>query len=372
MRIVFWQNCLSPHQLPYITRLMDDSRVDSVVVVAGEAVSAGREKMGWTIGDYPSLDRCEVYLAPMPQTIDYLFSSRQDNTWHLFSGITAFPFVFSALLHSLRYTLRRGLIMELPNTFAHGRRNAKPLWLHRLRYMLGDRKYAAGFTKIFAMGQRAVDYYQGLCSSWQVYPFIYCVSNGQEVLTDQPVDGAKFAFVGSLTPRKSPLTILEATSFCVNKSLIGEVALAGEGIERRRLESFITKENLKGVNLLGTVSNTQIPHILSQSDILILPSLHDGWGAVVNEALSNGCYVLCSDQCGAKELLANPAMGKIFKAGDAHQLAKLMETCCQEIDSIRKGRQVRRQWASRSISGEVVAHYMVDCLTDVSARQPWK
>ena len=33
MRIVFWQNCLSPHQLPYIVHLMDDKRVDEVVVV---------------------------------------------------------------------------------------------------------------------------------------------------------------------------------------------------------------------------------------------------------------------------------------------------------------------------------------------------
>ena len=372
MRIVFWQNCLSPHQLPYITHLLDDPRVDSVVVVAGEAVSASRAKMGWSVGDYPGLDRCEVYLSPMPQTIDHLLSARQKDTWHLFTGISAFPFVFSVLLRSLRYTLRRGLILELPNTFAHGRRNAKPLWLHRLRYMLGDRKYETSFTKVFAMGQRAVDYYRGLCSSWQVYPFIYCVGNGQEVLTGQPAGAAKFAFVGSLTPRKSPLTILEAASLCVNKSLMGGVTLVGEGIERERLESFVTKENLEDVNLLGTVPNMEIPQILSQSDILILPSLHDGWGAVVNEALNSGCYVLCSDQCGAKELLTDPNRGRVFKAGDAQQLARLMETCCQELDAIRKGRSARLQWANRSISGAVVARYMVDCLADVPANQPWR
>ena len=34
MRIVFWQNCISPHQMPFITRLADDPRVDEVVVVA--------------------------------------------------------------------------------------------------------------------------------------------------------------------------------------------------------------------------------------------------------------------------------------------------------------------------------------------------
>ena len=198
------------------------------------------------------------------------------------------------------------------------------------------------------------------------------MGNGQEVLTEQSVGGAKFAFVGSLTPRKSPLTILEAASLCVNKSLMGGVTLVGEGIERERLESFVTKENLEDVNLLGTVPNMEIPQILSQSDILILPSQHDGWGAVVNEALNSGCYVLCSDQCGAKELLTDPNRGRVFKAGDAQQLARLMETCCQELDAIRKGRSARLQWANRSISGAVVARYMVDCLSDVPASQPWR
>lgn len=51
MRIVFWQNCLSPHQLPYIVHLMDDKRVDEVVVVTEESISDERKKMGWELGN---------------------------------------------------------------------------------------------------------------------------------------------------------------------------------------------------------------------------------------------------------------------------------------------------------------------------------
>lgn len=46
----------------------------------------------------------------------------------------------------------------------------------------------------------------------------------------------------------------------------------------------------------------EIPSILSNQDILILPSIYDGWGAVVNEALQSGLYVISSNQCGAKDL----------------------------------------------------------------------
>lgn len=52
MRIVLWQNCLSPHQLPYIVHLLDDKRVDEVVVVASETVSGVRKNMGWSVVEY--------------------------------------------------------------------------------------------------------------------------------------------------------------------------------------------------------------------------------------------------------------------------------------------------------------------------------
>lgn len=45
-RFVFWQNCLSPHQLPYIVHLLDDARVNEVVIVTNEVVSDERKNMG--------------------------------------------------------------------------------------------------------------------------------------------------------------------------------------------------------------------------------------------------------------------------------------------------------------------------------------
>lgn len=60
MRIVLWQNCLSPHQLPYIVHLLDDERVDEVVVVAGETVSDARREMGRSVGKYDGMDKCNI------------------------------------------------------------------------------------------------------------------------------------------------------------------------------------------------------------------------------------------------------------------------------------------------------------------------
>lgn len=60
MRIVFWQNCLSPHQLPYIVHLMDDKRVDEVVVVTEESISDERKKWVGNWGVIPKQKNAQL------------------------------------------------------------------------------------------------------------------------------------------------------------------------------------------------------------------------------------------------------------------------------------------------------------------------
>lgn len=57
---------------------------------------------------------------------------------------------------------------------------------------------------------------------------------------------------------------------------------------------------------------SEVPEFMQHNDVLILPSLHDGWGAVVNEAMTLGLYVIVSDRCGAKALIADETDGLIL------------------------------------------------------------
>ena len=57
---------------------------------------------------------------------------------------------------------------------------------------------------------------------------------------------------------------------------------------------------------------------------MVLPSLYDGWGVVVNEALLSGIPVLCSDMVGARVLIERFEVGEIYKANDHIGLSKLL------------------------------------------------
>ena len=361
MRIVFWQNCLSPHQLPYIVHLLDDSRVDDVVVVAGEAVSDVRKQMGWQIETYVGLDKCKVYILPNETIIESILNERPEESHHLFSGIRADAFVFKCLCMSMKYNLHRGMITERPNTynFTWNIVNGKPYWMHRMRFFIQDKKYAKRFEHVFAIGFGADTYFKSLGLKWKVHPFCYCtkfVSGCSNVTNSLP----QYIFVGSLAPWKNPISIVKAFSHFK----CGAVKFIGDGGLKNVLQNEIEEYNLQdNIHILGTIPQQQIPSYLYKADILILPSLYDGWGAVVNEALQAGCFVICSDACGACILLNNNSkLGIVFKAGSVAALADCMKYVNTHLNEIRENREFRMKWAETHLGGRIIAKYFVNCL----------
>ena len=73
--------------------------------------------------------------------------------------------------------------------------------------------------------------------------------------------------------------------------------------------------------------------------MLVLPSLHDGWGAVVSEALIAGTPVICSDACGSAGVVEASGVGCVFPSGDVEALS----ACLSQMLSTGPLDDVRRQ-----------------------------
>lgn len=219
---------------------------------------------------------------------------------------------------------------------------------------------------VFAMGTKAVKYFESVNPNWNVFPFSYCTQSA--VLKPEHHDKSVFIFIGSMEPRKDPLLILDAYSKMVNKVDVQQIRFIGSGTLLQSAQSIIANRKLeKEVVCLGVKPQKDIPANLSTADILILPSKYDGWGAVVNEALQAGCYVIVSDTCGASDLIMKDRrLGRVFPHGDANKLAKEMDHCASHYKEIQNNRQFRITWAEQNISGKALAKYLVDCLTQLS------
>lgn len=105
-----------------------------------------------------------------------------------------------------------------------------------------------------------------------------------------------FLFVGQLIPRKGVIKVLEALKELKNKNI--GLLIIGSGPERDRLKSYCQTNNLKNVFFEGDKQKKELIKYYALADILILPSLREVWGLVVNEALASGLFVLSSKYAG--------------------------------------------------------------------------
>ena len=362
MRLLFFQNCVSPHQMPYIEVL---AQRHEVVVIVPYIAEQAREMMGW--GRYETHSPVRMIVSPTDEEVQNLFEEPCDGrTVALFSGISAFREVKPWFLLSLDYPVERGIITEAPFTFRY------PLWMHKLRFLIQDYKYLKYIDYVFAIGQKCEDYYRIWGGQWKIVPFDYCVAPREEgePLPIVDSDTANFCFVGSLDKRKNVLTMLRAFALFNHKHRDAcrqcRLIIVGDGPLRDQLEGFVHKKQLDDiVTFTGTMPMNSARQVISQCHALILPSLYDGWGAVVNEALMEGTMVYCSTKCGASVLIDNPSRGRLFEPKDAETLAKFLWNDYGFFLDAHKSRYRRdalREWANSNIGPEAIALRMETAL----------
>ena len=96
----------------------------------------------------------------------------------------------------------------------------------------------------------------------------------------------KLAFIGTLTPNKSPITSLLVLKILKEKGINTILTFCGDGPE---IEQLISKTNEwgleKNVEFLGNVSAEKVKDVLKQAHFLVFISKSEGWPKAVAEAM---------------------------------------------------------------------------------------
>lgn len=136
-------------------------------------------------------------------------------------------------------------------------------------------------------------------------------------------------YASKMTERKRPEDLLEAY---IRLSPDGEsephpcLLFIGDGEQRKGLKKRVSELGWRSVKFLGFLNQSKLPHYYDLCDIFVLPSVHEPWGLVVNEAMNAGCSVIVSDQVGCGlDLVKDGENGHIFKAKDVEKLYKALD-----------------------------------------------
>ena len=190
---------------------------------------------------------------------------------------------------------------------------------------------------------------------------ITVVHNGVDHSTFKPAPGKRFDFpyllyVGTERPRKNLGTLLRAfailkkdTSAFIHFKLL-KVGSAGRTDEfRRRTISEVRHLGLEGeVIFVDWVSDEDLAGYYSSATALVMPSLYEGFGLPLIEAMACGCPVIASNSSSLPEVAGDA--GLLIDPHDPHGLAEAMRQVITEpalrAELIEKGfkRTQRFSW----------------------------
>jgi glycosyltransferase involved in cell wall biosynthesis len=172
-----------------------------------------------------------------------------------------------------------------------------------------------------------------------------------------------FIFVGRLHKSKDPITLLSAmkillthTNFACKLLMIGSGELEGQ------LKSMVKlDEKLKrNVRFIGEVPPNEVAKYYSAADALVLPSVIEGFGYVLIEAMACPIPVLASTAGACPEVVGDG--GIVFKHGDPKELASKLMLLAKDCDlrkklAARGFERVKKLFTADRMVDEYVAVY---------------
>jgi glycosyltransferase involved in cell wall biosynthesis len=133
----------------------------------------------------------------------------------------------------------------------------------------------------------------------------------------------KLLFVGNVCDkRKGLIYLIEALNFInytFSLNIVGN--FDSNDFYFRSLMEKIEKSNKK-VDFLGRLTDSELNDIYNETDICIIPSIHEGFGIVAIEALSFGIPIICSNISSLNEIVQHSVNGLFFETGSPIDLSK--------------------------------------------------
>ena len=130
-------------------------------------------------------------------------------------------------------------------------------------------------------------------------------------------------FVSSLEPRKNIDLLIEALEKADTDIPLVLVGWQAWG-EKRWLEKIKQIDMKNRVYLIGHVPDDDLRMIYNGAQALVYPSLYEGFGLPIVEAMACGCPVICSDTASMPEVAGKAAV--LIDPADSDDLARAIET----------------------------------------------
>ncbi|MDP2937800.1 MAG: glycosyltransferase family 4 protein [Candidatus Omnitrophota bacterium] len=134
-------------------------------------------------------------------------------------------------------------------------------------------------------------------------------------------DGPVVGIVARLSEEKGHSYLIKAMEAVIARIPRAQLVIVGEGRMREELVNLTKTAGLeKSIFFLPSVMDTQ--EVLSGMDLFVLPSLKEGLGLALMEAMACGLCVIGSDVGGIKSLIQDKYNGLLVRPADTQELSR--------------------------------------------------
>jgi glycosyltransferase involved in cell wall biosynthesis len=166
----------------------------------------------------------------------------------------------------------------------------------------------------------------------------------------------RILYVGRLELLKGVQYLLEAFTKIPRK----DVTLDLVGPVLPEFRNVLAKFRDDRINVRGAVEHSQLPDIYANSDVFVFPSVNDGFGLVVLEAMASGLPVIASTNSCAYDVISENENGFVIPIRDSNAIKERLEILFENPEELMKlGRNARRT----VIESFTLDHYETRLLT---------
>lgn len=290
MKITFYSNFLTHHQLPFCLEMYkkygEDFKFVSMEKINQERISLGYKDMD---NDYPFVLKAyeskekyneatklavdsDIVIAGSTPTDDYIKERlKQDKiTFRYYARI-----FYNGVLSIFDFE------------------NSKKVYDRHLKYKKNKNLYLLCASSYGPNDFNELGMYKNKCFKWGYFPETK-IYNVEDLLKQKENEKIEIIWVGRFIKEKHPEYVVKLAQKLKEKNYNFEIKMIGNGELLKKTKSQIEKYNLTNqIKLVGAVKSDKVRLYMEKANIFICTSdKNERWGVVLNEAMNSGCTVI--------------------------------------------------------------------------------
>ena len=314
-RVCLWLNFKSHHQDDFIQSLNDSNRIELVVIYYNQ-VSEHRLELGWESGEYGTN---EFHFKDLG--FEQIIEKYSDHIHIVGSSGSWFHISILKTLSKNKIPWMTWSEPSFPGT----------RWFVTYPYKLIHAWYINRYSLgLLAIGTNAQNDYARKGVKRKKMHFLPYAVNGykpEKCQNAKPTEELKTVLIpGQLCKRKATDVILKAISRLADKyEQLPVFKFIGNG----DLDFYQKMADEMGIQnyikIIGPIESSKMQSCYCEADLVLLFSRFDGWGMVINEAISMGIPVISNVRVGsARHLIKHSINGFLAHAVSAEELAEFL------------------------------------------------